>query len=65
MIVICRGWLIPLADTIITPLNDSFVDFDVLGTVDPKTFGLTGTSHYAEMVEEARRQRQLVDQCNP
>jgi chromosome partitioning protein len=48
-----------LADTLITPLNDSFVDFDVLGTVDPETFGVTGTSHYSRMVQEARRQRQL------
>ena len=44
-----------MADTLITPLNDSFVDFDVLGTVDPATFAVTGTSHYAEMVREARR----------
>ena len=50
-----------LADTLITPLNDSFVDFDVLGTVDPEIFALTGTSHYSQMVEEARRQRQLLD----
>ena len=50
-----------LADTLVTPLNDSFVDFDVLGTVDPQTFGLTGVSHYAETVREARRQRRLVD----
>jgi len=54
-----------VADTLITPLNDSFVDFDVLGTVDPETFGLTGTSHYSQMVEEARRQRQLVDHVTP
>ncbi|MBM3530368.1 MAG: hypothetical protein FJX62_19980 [Alphaproteobacteria bacterium] len=27
-----------MSDTLITPLNDSFVDFDVLGTVDPATF---------------------------
>jgi chromosome partitioning protein len=47
-----------MADTLITPLNDSFVDFDVLGTVDPETFGVTGISHYARVVEEARRQRQ-------
>jgi len=47
-----------LADTLITPLNDSFVDFDVLGTVDPETFKVTGTSHYSLMVQEARRQRQ-------
>ena len=50
-----------MADTLITPLNDSFVDFDVLGMVDPTTFELTGISHYAEMVREARRQRRLVD----
>ena len=45
-----------LADTLITPLNDSFVDLDVLGSVDPETFRVTGTSHYAQMVEEARGQ---------
>jgi len=50
-----------MADTLITPLNDSFVDFDVLGTIDPNTFEVTGISHYAEMVREARRQRRLVD----
>ena len=50
-----------MADTLITPLNDSFVDFDVLGTVDPATFAVTGTSHYAEMVRDARRQRRMVD----
>jgi chromosome partitioning protein len=50
-----------MADTLITPLNDSFVDFDVLGTVDPATFDVIGVSHYAEMVREARRQRRLVD----
>src|SRR5579883_3450230 len=50
-----------MADTLITPLNDSFVDFDVLGLVDQTTFEVTGVSHYAEMVREARRQRRLVD----
>jgi len=50
-----------MADTLITPLNDSFVDFDVLGVVDPTTFEVSGVSHYAEMVREARRQRRLVD----
>ena len=48
-----------MADTLITPLNDSFIDFDVLGTVDPLTFAVTGTSHYAEMIRETRRQRRL------
>jgi chromosome partitioning protein len=47
-----------LATVLITPLNDSFVDLDVLGTVDPRTFDVTGTSHYSEMVQATRRQRQ-------
>ena len=27
-----------MADTLVTPLNDSFVDFDLLGVVDPGEF---------------------------
>src|SRR5450755_2362091 len=54
-----------MADTLITPLNDSFVDLDVLGTVDPETLGVTGTSHDAQMVEDARSQRQLLDGMTP
>jgi chromosome partitioning protein len=50
-----------IADTLVTPLNDSFVDFDVLATLDPTNYAVTGESHYAEMVREARRQRRLVD----
>jgi chromosome partitioning protein len=50
-----------MADTLITPINDSFVDFDVLARVDPETYAVTGSSHYAELVAEARRQRRLVD----
>jgi chromosome partitioning protein len=50
-----------MADTLITPLNDSFVDFDVLGTVDATTYAVTGESHYSEMVRNARRQRRLID----
>jgi len=50
-----------MADTLITPLNDSYVDFDVLGSVDPTNFAVTGESHYSEMVRHARRQRRVVD----
>jgi len=50
-----------MADTLVTPLNDSFVDFDVLAIVDPQTFAMIGTGHYAEMVREAWRQRRIVD----
>ena len=51
-----------MADTLVTPLNDSFLDFDVLGTVDPATRSRSpGSSHYARMVRYARRQRRIVD----
>jgi chromosome partitioning protein len=50
-----------MADTLVTPVNDSFVDFDVLGTLDPINFAVNGESHYAEMVRNARRQRRLID----
>lgn len=46
-----------LADTLITPLNDSFVDLDVLANVDAENFRIAGLSHYAEVVGEARRER--------
>jgi chromosome partitioning protein len=50
-----------MANTLITPLNDSFVDFNVLATVDPETYAVTGESHYARMVRESRQQRRLAD----
>src|ERR1043165_1205543 len=46
-----------MADTLVTPINDSFLDFDVLGTVDPQTYAVTGESHYSEMVRDPRRKR--------
>src|ERR1700716_2392552 len=50
-----------MADTLVTPINDSFLDFDVLGTVDPATYSVTGESHYADMVRDTRRQRRQLD----
>jgi chromosome partitioning protein len=50
-----------MADILITPLNDSFIDLDVLGTVDPQTLAVTGMSHYSEMVQEARLQHHQRD----
>lgn len=50
-----------MADTLITPINDSFIDFDVLGRVDPETMEVVGPSHYSALVADARRQRQMVD----
>ena len=45
------------ADMIITPMNDSFVDFDMLGVVDPVTLDLVRPSLYSEAVWEARKLR--------
>jgi chromosome partitioning protein len=50
-----------MANTLITPLNDSFLDFHVLASIDPATYAVTGESHYARMVREARQQRRLAD----
>lgn len=46
-----------LADTLITPMNDSFVDFDLLARVDAETGKVKGPSIYAEMVWNARQLR--------
>lgn len=45
-----------LADTLITPLNDSFIDFDLLARMSPEGKVL-GPSIYAEMVWSARQLR--------
>ena len=46
-----------LADTLITPLNDSFIDFDLLAHVDSDGEEITGPSVYSEMVWSARQLR--------
>ncbi len=48
------------ADTLVTPLNDSFVDFDLIGQVDAETFKVRKLSFYAELIWEARKQRALT-----
>ncbi len=45
------------ADTLITPINDSFVDFAMLATVDPDRHDVLHPSIYSEMVWEARKRR--------
>jgi chromosome partitioning protein len=46
-----------LADTLITPLNDSFVDFDLLARIDAEGDKILGPSVYSEMVWSARQLR--------
>jgi chromosome partitioning protein len=48
------------ADTLVTPINDSFVDFDLIGQVDPETFKVRRLSFYAELIWEARKKRALA-----
>ncbi|MEQ1708038.1 MAG: division plane positioning ATPase MipZ [Terricaulis sp.] len=49
-----------LADTLITPLNDSFVDFDLLGDIDPNCADVVRPSIYSEMVWESRKKKALA-----
>jgi chromosome partitioning protein len=50
-----------MADTLVTPVNDSFLDLDVLGRLDPESLAVVETSHYAGLVEEALRERRMID----
>lgn len=50
-----------LADTLITPLNDSSIDLDVLCHMDPVTGEARELSHYAKLVLRARSERLSVD----
>ena len=45
------------ADTLVTPINDSFVDFAMLAMVDPDNHAVVHPSIYSEMVWEARKRR--------
>lgn len=49
------------ADTLITPLNDSFIDLDMLARVHPLTREITGPSTYAEMVWDQKKRRLIRD----
>ena len=46
-----------LADTLVTPLNDSFIDLDLLGEVSPINFQVKKLSFYTEMVWDSRKFR--------
>jgi chromosome partitioning protein len=52
------------ADLIVTPMNDSFVDFDLLGQVDPVTLDLMRPSLYSETVWESRKLRMAHDRAS-
>lgn len=50
-----------LADTLVTPLNDSIIDLDVMAHVDPVTGDPVEMSHYARLVQRARTERLAID----
>ncbi len=51
-----------LADTLVSPVNDSFIDVDVFSKVHHDRTQRGQVAHYADLVLEARRKRKLVDQ---
>ena len=52
------------AQTIVTPLNDSFVDFDLLAGVDPETNEVKAPSVYAERVWDSRKRHVMETRRN-
>ncbi len=52
---------IAIADTLVTPMNDSFVDLDLIGQVDPETFKVKKPSFYAELIWDLRKVRAKAD----
>jgi chromosome partitioning protein len=52
---------IETADTLVTPINDSFVDLDLIGQVDPDNYKIKRPSFYAELVWDARKARAKSD----
>jgi len=50
-----------VADTLITPINDSFIDLDLLASVNPDTYKVEKLSLYSEMVWDARKHRAMTD----
>jgi chromosome partitioning protein len=49
------------ADTLITPLNDSFVDLDMLVRVNADSLDILKPSTYSEMVWDQKKQRAIRD----
>ncbi len=45
------------ADTIVTPVNDSFIDLDLIAKIEPDSLEILKTSHYSDFVTDIRNQR--------
>lgn len=52
---------VTLADTLVTPMNDSFIDLDLIGQVDPESFKVKKPSFYSELIWDLRKVRAKAD----
>ena len=50
-----------LADTLVTPVNDSLIDLNVMAQIDPVTGEPREMSHYSRLVQRARSERLAID----
>lgn len=64
LVIDCPGSDVPLAryahtfaDTLITPINDSLLDLDLLGRLNPGTWELERSGVYSDLVWELRKDR--------
>lgn len=48
------------ANTLVTPMNDSFVDFDLLARIDPASYEIKGPSLYSDFVWDCRKRRLMA-----
>ena len=49
-----------LADILVTPLNDSLLDLDILGVINAETLTVERISHYGQFVRLARERRRQI-----
>ncbi|MBE9554854.1 MAG: AAA family ATPase [Proteobacteria bacterium] len=52
------------ADVLVTPINDSFIDLDVIARLSPLDLHVTGPGHYTESVWEQRSLKQARDKSD-
>lgn len=50
-----------IADTLVTPVNDSLIDLNVLGSSEAEPGGSAVVGHYARLVQKARAERLAVN----
>ncbi len=54
-----------LANILVTPINDSFIDLDLIAKIDGPTLQIQKPSIYSDMVWEYRKERAMAGNRNP